>query len=211
MWPREGTREVQRHRRMRIWGDTPIKGPPAFTVFPLLRHQGTCLRSPDAFAPHRVLMHLEVVEKPFQRVRLAGPPLGKSLSIGLPWRPSWWWQPSCWQSPFGYYRWWAAGCVCSVHDLTHFSGRDAALPRNALSGRCKYVVSCCCPYVPSSFLTQAWDRQWRNYSFSIDSLGTLFIFYCLSCQRFSFSFASLDSLLLLVLLSCFSFYCIGYI
>ena len=47
MWPREGTRKVQRHRRMRIWGDTPIKGPPAFILYPLMRHQRTCSWSPD--------------------------------------------------------------------------------------------------------------------------------------------------------------------
>ena len=62
------------------------------------------------------------------------PTARESLFIALPWRPSWRRQPSCWQSPFGYYRWWAAGRVCSVRDLTHSSGRDAALPRNALSG-----------------------------------------------------------------------------
>ena len=60
MWPREGTREVQRHRRMRIRGDIPIKGPPAFTPCPLVRHQKTCSRSPDALAPYRVLTGLKV-------------------------------------------------------------------------------------------------------------------------------------------------------
>ena len=119
---------------MRIWGGTPIKGPPACIPCPLMRHQGTCSRSPDAFAPHRVLTRLKVAEKPFQRVRPAGPSLGKSPSIEPPWRLSWRRQPSCWQSPFGYYRWWAAGLVCSVHGLTHSSGQDAALPRNMLSG-----------------------------------------------------------------------------
>ena len=77
--------EVQRERRMRIWGDTPIKGPPAFTPGPIMRHQGTCLRYPDAFAPHRVLTRLKVLRRNLpQRVRPAGPPLGKSLSIGPP-------------------------------------------------------------------------------------------------------------------------------
>ena len=46
--------EVQRDRRMRIWGDTPIKGPPAFTPGSIMRHRGTCLRPPDAVASHRV-------------------------------------------------------------------------------------------------------------------------------------------------------------
>ena len=74
------------------------------------------------------------LERPYQRVRPAGPPPGKILSIGLPWWPSWRRQPSCWQSPFGYYRWRAAGRVCSVHGLMHTSGRDAAPPQNTLSG-----------------------------------------------------------------------------
>ena len=74
------------------------------------------------------------LEKPYQRVRLAGPPLGKRLSIGLPWRPSWRRQPSCWQSPFGYYRSRAAGRICPVHGLVYTSGRDAAPPQNTLSG-----------------------------------------------------------------------------
>ena len=78
MWPGEGIWEVQRHSRMRIWGDTPIKGPPAFTPCLFMRHQETCSRSPDAFALHCVLTRLKVAEKPLQRVRLAGPPLGKS-------------------------------------------------------------------------------------------------------------------------------------
>ena len=55
--------EVQRDRRMRIWGDTPIKGPPEFTPDPIMRHQGTFLRSPDAFAPHRVLTRLKVLQR----------------------------------------------------------------------------------------------------------------------------------------------------
>ena len=46
------------HRRMRIWGDTPIKGPPEFSPGPIMRHRGTCLRSPDAFAPHRVFSRI---------------------------------------------------------------------------------------------------------------------------------------------------------
>ena len=59
----KGMWEVQRDRRMRIWGDTPIKGPHAFTPGPIMRHQGTCLRSPDAFAPHRVLTRLKVLRR----------------------------------------------------------------------------------------------------------------------------------------------------
>ena len=60
-----------------------LRGPPAFTPCPLMWHQRTCSRSPDAFAPHRVLMCLKVEEKPFQRVRPAGPPLGKSLTLRM--------------------------------------------------------------------------------------------------------------------------------
>ena len=45
MWPGEGMWEVQRHHCMRIWGDTPIKGPSAFIPGPFMRHQGTCSRS----------------------------------------------------------------------------------------------------------------------------------------------------------------------
>ena len=55
--------EVQRDRHMRIWSDTPIKGPPAFTPCPIMRHQGTCSRSPDAFASHRVLARLKVLRR----------------------------------------------------------------------------------------------------------------------------------------------------
>ena len=71
-------REVQRHHRMRIWGDTPMKGPPAFTLYTFVRHQGTRLRSPDAFAPHRILTRLLVTEKPSWRVRPESPSLGKA-------------------------------------------------------------------------------------------------------------------------------------
>ena len=78
VWPGEGMRKVQRHRRMRIWGDTPIKGPPAFTLYPFIRHQRTCLRSPDALAPHRVLTRLKVTGKPTWRVRPESPSLGKA-------------------------------------------------------------------------------------------------------------------------------------
>ena len=73
---------------MRISGDTPVKGLPAFTPCSFNWHQETCLRSPDAFAPHCVLTRLKVAEKPSWHVRPAGPSLGKSLSIGLPWRQS---------------------------------------------------------------------------------------------------------------------------
>ena len=45
MWPREGMREVQRHHRMRICGDTLIKGPPVSIPYPIMRHQRTCPRS----------------------------------------------------------------------------------------------------------------------------------------------------------------------
>ena len=77
--------EVQRDRRMGIWDDTPIKGPPAFTPGSIMRHRGTCLRSPDAFAPHRVLTRQKVLRSNLpQHMRPAGPPLGKSLSMGPP-------------------------------------------------------------------------------------------------------------------------------
>ena len=76
-------REVQRDRRMRIWGDTPIKGPPAFTPGPFMRHQGICSRSPDGFAPHRVLTRLKVAGT--IPTRAPGRPTAReSLSIGLP-------------------------------------------------------------------------------------------------------------------------------
>ena len=55
--------EVQRDRRMRFWGDTPIKGPPEFTPGPIMPHQGTCSRSPDAFAAHRVLTRLKFLRR----------------------------------------------------------------------------------------------------------------------------------------------------
>ena len=42
VWPQERTREIQRHRRMRIWGDTPIKGPLTFAPYLFIRHQETC-------------------------------------------------------------------------------------------------------------------------------------------------------------------------
>ena len=133
VWPQERTWEVQRHRRMRIWGDTPIKGPPAITLCSFIRHQETCSRSPDAFAPHRVLTRLKVAEQLSWRLRPAGLSLGKSLSIGLLWRPSWRRQPYCWQSPCGFYRWWAARRDCSVLGLMHSSRRDPARPQNVLS------------------------------------------------------------------------------
>ena len=147
VWPQECTREVQRHRRIHIWGDTPIKGPPAFNPCTFIRHQQTCSRSPDAFAPRRVLTRLKVAEQPSWHVRPAGPSLGKSLSIGLPWQPSWRRQPYCWQIPCGYYRWWAAGRVCSVLGLMRSPRQDPARPQNALSVvRCvvfSVAVMCC--------------------------------------------------------------------
>ena len=53
-------REVQRHKPHAHLGDTPIKGPPAFILYPLMWHQRTFSTSPDAFAPHRVLTRLKV-------------------------------------------------------------------------------------------------------------------------------------------------------
>ena len=75
--------EVQRDHRILIWGDIPIKEPPAFIPGSFVRHQGTCSRSPDAFAPHRVLTRLKVsVTIP---TRAPGRPTAtESLSIGLP-------------------------------------------------------------------------------------------------------------------------------
>ena len=126
---------------MRICGDTPIKGPPAFTPCPLMRHQRTCSRSLDAFAPHRVLTHLKVSEEPLQCVRLAGPPLGKSRMRLLRARP--------------HAFLWARRCPPAKHPLGCWVCCVPCL--------CEYVVSCCCLCVPSSFLIRAWDWQWRSW------------------------------------------------
>ena len=51
----------------------PDYGALAFTLFPLMRHQGTCSRSPDAFTPHRVLTRLKVAEKTIPKRALGKP------------------------------------------------------------------------------------------------------------------------------------------
>ena len=67
---REGSSASPPHALM---GDTPIRGPPAFTPCPLVRHQRTCSRFPDAFAPHRILTRLKV---------------GKTIPMRAPGRPT---------------------------------------------------------------------------------------------------------------------------
>ena len=93
VWPRERTKEFHRHYRMHIWGDTRI------SLHSFIWLQRGCSRPRDTFAPHRVLMRLKVAEKSSWRLRLAGPSLGKSLSIGLASRTSRRRQPCCWESP----------------------------------------------------------------------------------------------------------------
>ena len=44
---------------------------------------------------------------------------------------------------------------------------------------CKYVVSCCCLCVPSSFLIRAWDRQWWNSHYWHFNLFNVLIAKCL--------------------------------
>ena len=164
-------REVQRHHRMHIWGDTPIKGPPALMLYPIMRHQGTCLWSPDAFAPHRVLTRLKVVEQPFQRVHPAGPPLGKKTVYKAPLTAiltaaaqllaeSFRLLPlvgcgmrllRAWPHVFL----WARRCPPSRHPLGCWVC--------CVQSRCKCVVSFCCLCAPSSFLIRAWDRQYHVF------------------------------------------------
>ena len=156
---------------MRIWGDTSIKEPLAFTPCPFIQHQETCSRSLDTFAPYRVLTRLKVAEQPSWRMRPAGPSLGKSLSIGLP----------------------SAAILTatplllaeSLRLLPLVSCRTRLLrawPHALISARpcppakrslrswvccvqccCECVVSCWCPCNPSSFLIRAWDRQWQSW------------------------------------------------
>ena len=150
-----------------------LRGPPHSYSFILMWHQGTYSRFPDAFAPHHVLTHLKVAEQPFQRVRPAGPLLGKSLSIRLPSRPSWRAASQLLAESFQLLplvgcrtrllrAWpheflWARRCPPAKHTLGCWVF--------CVQCRCKCVVSCCCLCAPSSFLIRAWDQQWRSCLF----------------------------------------------
>ena len=163
-------REVQRHRRMRIRGDTPIKGPPALMPYPIMRHQGSS-RSPDALAPHPVFTRLKVVEQPFQRVRPAGPPLGKKPVYKAPLTAILTAAPQSLAESFRLLplagcrtrllrAWphaflWARRCPPSKYPLGCWVC--------CVQCRCKCIVSCCCLCAPSSFLIRAWDRKWRSF------------------------------------------------
>ena len=124
---------------------------------------------PDAFAPHHVLTRLKVVEQPFQRVRPAGPPLGKKPVYKAPLTAiltaaaqllaeSFRLLPlvgcmtrllRAWPHAFL----WARRCPPSKHPLGCWV--------SCVQCRC-CVVSCCCLCAPSSFLIRAWERQWRS-------------------------------------------------
>ena len=163
--------EVERDRRMRICGDTLIKVPPALTPCPLVRHQRTCSRSPHAFAPHRILTRLKVGktiptrapgqptarEKPVYRAPLTAILTATAQLLAV----SFWLLPlagcrtrllRAW--PHAYL--WARRCPSAKHPFGCYVC--------CVQCRCKYVVSCCCLCVPSSFLIRAWDRPWRSWS-----------------------------------------------